>query len=337
MSERATSRNKRLFEVWLLHHYWLDEGATVFQIADQAKPSARLLTYDMRPFLAVRPTAKTASGLRAFRCLFRETALGCVVLAPDTAIIPPDTVFEFIVTARHSSFYDYTSLTLRPQKIYELYNALDGVTYRYKENVPVLSNLTGTTRGTGDNRSLFLSSEFPTQGADDQVESLVLSGTALLQLTSDGPSATTQVLNAQATDLPAYVHQADAPVIVPPPGLAGAPARGVRLSADVADDVFALVRLTAVRASEPAFSFVNGAGLAKDKPPVYQVRFRNRSTIWNYLDKRTRIVVSTEANPPPLPLTYFGNAGTKQKPSEGFVKAEISGTKINRLVSDIYV
>jgi hypothetical protein len=46
-------------------------------------------------------------------------------------------------------------------------------------------------------------------------------------------------------------------------------------------------------------------------------------------------VNSTEPNP--LPLTFFGNAGTKQKPSGGFVKADITGTKVNRLVSEIYV
>ena len=167
------------------------------------------------------------------------------------------------------------------------------------------------------------------------MESLVLSGNALLQLTSDNPGATTQQLSAQASEFPVYVHQEDAPVIVPPPGLTGAPARGVSLSADLADDVFALISLTAVRASDDVFSFVDGTGRAKPVPPVYQVRFKNRSTIWNYLNKRTGVVESTEANP--LPLTYFGNAGTKQKPSEGFVKAEKSGAKITRLVSEIYV
>ena len=39
--------------------------------------------------------------------------------------IPPETVFEFIVAVADSRFYDYTSLTLRPQKIYELYNKAD--------------------------------------------------------------------------------------------------------------------------------------------------------------------------------------------------------------------
>ena len=336
MWERIANRNRRLFDVRLLHHYWLDEGAIVFDnIADQAKRGERLLAYDMRSFLAIRPTAKTAGALRGFHCLFRETALGCTVLAPDTAVIPPDTVFEFIVTAKHSSFHNYTSLSLRPQKVHELFNEADGVTYRYKENVPVLSNLTGATRGAGPNRSTFLSREIPSQAADDQVESLVLSGNALMQLTSDSPSATTQQLGAQASELPPYVHQADPPAIVPPAGLTGTPARGVRLSADVVDEVFALISLTAVRGDDAAFSFVDAAGNVKDDPPAYQVRFKNRATIWTYLDKKTGAVASTEASP--LPLTHFGNAGTKQKPSEGFVKAEKNGIKINRLISEIYV
>ena len=54
---------------------------------------------------------------------------------------------------------------------------------------------------------------------------------------------------------------------------------------------------------------------AKTPSPVYQVRFKNRSTVWTYLDKQTGAVTSTEADP--LPLTHFGNAGTKQKPSRG--------------------
>ena len=336
MAEHATSSYRRLFEVQLLHHYWLDEGATAFDlIANQTKKDARLLAYDMRSFLAVRPTASTEDGLSAFGCLFRRTALGFVVGAPDTAVFPPDTVFAFIVSASDSQLYNYTSLTLRPQKIYELFNPADAVTYRYKENVPVLSNLTGTTRGTGANTALFLSLEIPVPATSDQIESLVLSGSALLQLTSDGPGATTQQLDAQAMNLPVFVHQADAPVIVPPPGLSGAPARGVRLSSDLPDDVFVLVSLTAVRADNDAFSFVDAMNAPKAAAPVYQVRFKNRSTVWTYPDKRTGTVTATEANPPPL--TYFGNAGTKQKPSRGFVKAQQNGAKITGLISEIYV
>jgi len=49
----------RLFEVRLLHHYWLDDGATVFDaIADQAVKTNRLLTYDVRRLLRVEPARR---------------------------------------------------------------------------------------------------------------------------------------------------------------------------------------------------------------------------------------------------------------------------------------
>jgi|SRR5215472_4667495 len=336
MSERITSHYRRLFEVRLLHHYWLDEGATVFdQIADADKKNARLFSYDVRTFFVVAPTAATAEALRGYRCLFKETALGFVVAAPDSVVIPADAVFRFVVSIANSQLFDYTALTLRPQKIYEIFNSQDGIIYRFKENVPVLSNLTGALRGAGPNSTLFLSREIPAQTAGDQVESLVISAAALLQLTSDSPGASTQQLAAQASDLPIFVHQADAPVIVPPAGLVGAPARGITLSADVSDDVFALISLTAVRGDNDAFSFVDGGGAPKALAPVYHVRFKNRSTVWAYMNKTTGAVDSVNAGP--LPLTYFGNAGTKQKPSRGHIKAEMSGSKVTRLISEIYV
>ena len=336
MAERLTSRYQRLFEVRLLHHYWLDDGATMFdQIASPDKQNERLLNYDVRALLDVVPTVTTAHTLSGHRCLFKQTAVGFVVAAPSDSVIPADTVLQFIVSAKSSPLFDYTALTLRPQKIYELFNSQDSVTYRYKENVPVLSNLTGATRGAGPNLALFLSREIPAQSPNDQVESLVMGGTALLQLTSDNPAATTQQLAAQANDFPVFVHQGDAPAIVAPAGLVGVPARGVRLLGDVTDDVFILISLTAVRGDNDAFSSVDGAGTPKDASPAYQVRLKNRSTIWTYLDKGTGAVKS--ATPNPLPLTYFGNAGTKQKPSRGHVRAEMAGTKVTRLISEIYV
>ena len=54
MSERITKVYKRFFEIHLLHHYWLDEGATFFDlISDSGKRDKRLLSYDMRSFLAI--------------------------------------------------------------------------------------------------------------------------------------------------------------------------------------------------------------------------------------------------------------------------------------------
>ena len=305
------------------------------RIADQAKKDTRLLQYDLRPFLAVTPTAATAKAVNGLGGVYKKTALGCLVAVPDHVVVAQDTVFEFAVTVRRADVLNYTALTLRPQKIYELYHQPEDQTYRYKENVPVLSNLTGAARGTGPNRALFLSKEIPELAADDQVEALVLSGNALVQLTADQPGASTQTLHDPATALPVFVHQGDVPAIIPPSGLVGAPSRGVRLSSEITDDVFALIRLSAVRADDGDFSLIDSSGHAKTAHPVFQVRFKNRSTVWTYLSKKTGAVDATE--PTPLPLTYFGNAGTQQKPSAGLVKAVRSGAKITQLVSEVFV
>ena len=46
-------------------------------------------------------------------------------------------------------------------------------------------------------------------------------------------------------------------------------------------------------------------------------------------------MISTE--PGPLPMTYFGNAGLKRKPSEGLVKAVKNGNQVTQLVSEIFI
>jgi hypothetical protein len=345
MAERIISGYKRLFEVRLLHHYWLDEGATVFDRIpnsptppDQFKRDKRLLTYDLRSFMAVTPTVATARALEGFRCVYKNTALGCIAAAPEGAVIPPQTTFDFVVTIQNSAFFNYTAMTLRPQKIYELYYQPENKLYRYKENVPVLSNLTGASRDFGSGKLLFLSKEIPLLATDELAEWLVRSPSqppALLQMISDQPGAAPQQLDDQATNMPVFVHQGDAPDITPPAGLIGAPACGILLSNDIPDDVYALIRLVASGANDGDYDFVDANGHSKTPHPVYQVRFKNRSTVWRYFNQKTGAADSTA--PALRPLTHFGNAGTKQKPSEGLVKAVKTGDKITSLVSEIYV
>jgi hypothetical protein len=47
------------------------------------------------------------------------------------------------------------------------------------------------------------------------------------------------------------------------------------------------------------------------------------------------LLVSAETEP--LPLTRYGNANNKQKPSQGLVKAVKSGDRITQLVSEIFL
>jgi hypothetical protein len=335
MAERATSPYARLFEVRLLHHYWLDTGLQLFDSLAADVQKERLLTYDVRRLLTVAPAPSSIKVLTGLGCIFKPTGMGFIMALPSGRTVPTDTVLNFVVTLADGAMADYTALTLQPQRVYEVFdptdNSPDRLTYRYKENLPLLSNLTGAMHGS----DLYLSREIPSPSASDPVEALVQSAGALLQLTSDNPAATTQQIAAVAATAPVFVNQADAPAIVPPAGVTGAPARGVPLSADIPDGAFLAISLTAVRGDNDAFSFVDGAGAPKPAAPVYQVRFKNRSTLWTYLDKSTGAPKSAEAQP--LPLTFFGNAGSKQKPSRGIVKPVKSGARITQLVSEIYV
>jgi hypothetical protein len=331
MAEFSRNGYTKLFEIRLLHHYWLDDGSTVFDAIAGDKKEQRLASYDVRDFLTISPTSCTVKAIKGLRYIYKETALGCIMLVPKDSIIPDDTIFEFAVTVRDPAFFNYTALTLRPQKIYELFYQPEQKGYRYKENVPLLSNKTGTLQGS----TLFLSKEIPDSGSDALAESLYKSGNALMQLTGDQPGAGNQQLNADAANMPVYCHQGDVPAIVPPAGLSGAPERGILLKDDIPDSVFLLIHLETMRVEGGDFSLVDINGHPKATSPVFHVRFKNRSTFWRYLDMKTGAVVSTEAAP--LPLTNYGNAGTKQKPSEGLVKVEKSGDKITRLVSEIYM
>jgi hypothetical protein len=336
MAERIINEYKRLFEIRLLHHYWLDEGAVVFDlIPEKKKRDNRLLSYDMRAFLTVLPTFETERTISSLRGVYKNTALGSIVAVPGSAVVPDEVIFQFMVMVKNPAIFKYTALTLRKQNIYEIYYPPEDKIYRYKENVPVLSNLTGASRRTRSDKSLFLSKEFSALSSDDLVESLVQSNGALVQLTGDQPGAGTHQIHSPATDLPVFVHQGDVPVIIPPQDLSGVPKRGIELTDDIADNTFALVHLSPVRADDADFSFIDGSGKAKDPHPVFQIRLKNRSTIWRYLNKKTGDVLSTEIQP--FPLTYFGNAGTKQKPLEGLVKPVYSDTRIDKLVSEIYV
>lgn len=335
MAEVISNLFLRLFEIRLLHHYWLDDGGTLFDLMPEQEQSLRLLSYDMRRFIDLAPTPATATRLAGLGCLYKETSLGGIVAVPRVRTIPLDTVLDFALTVKDAAFHNYTALTLCSRKISEIFYKPEKKTYRYKENVPLLTNLTGASRATASGKTLFLSKEIPPLAADDQVESLVVSGSALLQLTSDQPGAATQQLNANVTTVPVFVNQGDVPAIVPPPGLSGAPARGVELSQDLPDNLFALLRLSAVRGDDGDFSFVDNSGNPKAAAPVFQVRFKNRSTVWRYLHNTTGIVISQE--PAPLPLTFFGNAGTKQKPSAGLVKPVKVADRVTEIISEVFV
>ena len=337
MAEQISTGYNRLFEVRILHHYWLDEGIVVFDSLDETSRNKRLLNYNISGLIAIKPTPQTADLMRNIRAVAKQTGIGLVVAVPAEMVIPDESVFTFAIEITDPAFYSYTALTLLSRKIYECYSPGDDKIYRYKENLPVFSNLTGVPRGAGPGRQLFLSKEIPATTATDKVEYLVISGNALLQLTGSQPGATTQQLSANAQSAPVYYHQNDAPQILPPTGLIGAPERGIELSNEIPDNAFGIINIAAEKPGDPEYSCIAG-GLAKENHPVFQIRFRNRSLTWTYLNKNNGNPISESASP--LPLTFSGNAGTKQKPSSGVIKADHEdnnpANRIERIFTEIF-
>lgn len=358
MGERILLGYKRLFEVRILHHYWLDEGGDVFDNLPQEKRHQRLLNYNITNFLSLAPTATTAQLLQDLHCVLKYTPLGLIIGAPGNVAVPGDAIFQFIVKVEHPDFFNYTALTLRKQNISEIFHAPDEKIYRYKENVFVFSNETGSTKilYNPPETLYFLSKSTPTYtgAVDYAAESLVGS---LFQATIDKPAAAPPSSGwlsiANAAKHPIYVHQNDMDTIVPPPGLVGAPTKGIELTVDFPDDIFALVRIKTLSPTND-FSLlrltnpVDPLHPAVLREPVFQIRFKNRSTIWKYYDRRKDKTdtpdnaVFTEANP--LPLTFFGNASTagpaqRTKPSAGSIKVKVDAntpSNITGLVSEIF-
>ena len=125
---------------------------------------------------------------------------------------------------------------------------------------------------------------------------------------------------------------------LPPRGDADVSLRGTFFSDDIPDDIFALIRLKARFDNNENFSLVDENEQVKKNCPIFHVRFKNRSTLWRYINKKTGEIISTESEP--FPLTYFGNAGTKQKPSKKSQLQfkpldDVSGIK--QLFSEIFI
>lgn len=339
MSERVRTVFKKLFEIKILHHYWLDEGDTVFDfIADSRKKADRLQTYDVRKIVSITPDEPTAKALQTYRCVYRTTAQGLVVMAVENIEIPVESVFTWILTVKDVEFFNYTAMTLSPQTVYRLTSDSRKRVFFYKADVPVLSNNTGTIRENGDNRTLFLSQPYAGISQGDTVEALVVSGNVLNQLISDQPGAAIQNIGSPVSEWPVFVHRIDSPGLNPPEDLAGAPPRGIELNGSIPESVFALIKIQAISTVNPLLSIVEPSGQIKSEAPIFEIRFKNRSTIWRYFSKQDGAFQSEEAEP--LPLTYFGVIGTKQKPVAGLIKVEREGaanSRITGLISEIFV
>lgn len=274
MAEQVSIGYKRLFEVRALHHYHLYKDLTDFLGLSAADHKKRLVSgYDVRPFLSFTPTPSTQRRLNGLGCVFKKTALGFIVAAADKPDLFTDVVFEFAVTVQQADFVYYTTLSGRRQKIREISFGDD--IYRYKENVFLFANGTGTKRTIKGEDWFCLSTEIPLfdAGAIYPADALTLINTDDVQQYVESTIGATPVwatIHTVKGELPAYVHQDDAPSLSPP---AGSSFPGIELSDELPENIYALIRIESLPYTHE-FSLLKSA--TQLRSPVFEIHFKSR-------------------------------------------------------------
>lgn len=216
MTEFIITGYKRLVEVRIVQHYFLDDGADDFQAPFNPNDSTQVRAlklqgrekrwnrYDLRKVLCIKPTAATDLLIKRLNGVYRQTATGFLVAVPPATVVPASARFDFVVTVEDSNFFQYTGLpfyknssdkVFRNQKIVEIRH--NDQVYRYKPNVFVFHNNQGTQatirnpNGSVLQKRFFLTKEIPDYDATATylTESLVKRNNDLFRAMRDKPNA----------------------------------------------------------------------------------------------------------------------------------------------------
>ncbi len=112
-------RYRSLFNIEILHHYFLDEGIEVYGDGlSESKMEKNLSLYKLSDFMDIRPSKKTVQLLRNTRSRFTQTRVGFQVATAededDKPFIPfsNDLQLDFIATIKDPFFENYTNITI---------------------------------------------------------------------------------------------------------------------------------------------------------------------------------------------------------------------------------
>jgi hypothetical protein len=350
-----TQTYKKLFEVCIYHHYFLNKGTEVFDKLNDADKKLVLKSYDVQTFLSIAPTAACAAALRKNRLICKPTPTGFIVGVLVKAagnnfepVVPLDEQlkFAFRVSFDDPYFFNYTSLPLeRPSgKLYYFNNRKDGT----KKQATYLSQVApqftaGQRYSAGDILSdseanpiqTFIAARVqktapPGAGwiSDEKVNNKPLhyaTGNDLLPVYSDLLRFDTGKKNLNLTV--AITNRLG--IIINPEFETIAEADNTVLLADIHhlpedfytiqltdaaslfDKTFSFYRLQksfgadallelSVKSDAADYQMIGAGGVLRS--PVYELRFRNRSLVWQYNGKQFTKLPRTDPNP----LTRYG-------------------------------
>jgi hypothetical protein len=123
-------RYKPLFEVQVLHNYFLNKGTQLFAAMNQADKQKQLALYNLLQFMRVEPARETMTKLNGYGLVFKTDAIGFRVWCKveNDGVTPviqieDNTCFTFLLKIADRRFYNFTSLKMENAgKLYYLSN-----------------------------------------------------------------------------------------------------------------------------------------------------------------------------------------------------------------------
>jgi len=133
---------KQLFEVKLLHNYFLNDGTVAFSSMNPVDQQKRLKPYDILEFVTIVPTRDTIEKMRGYNILFKTQKSGFSTytkLEEGTQntpfiVLPDDLNLKFILKLKDSFFGNYTNLAPGGTEIFYFGNSkpsTEGNSFKY--------------------------------------------------------------------------------------------------------------------------------------------------------------------------------------------------------------
>lgn len=152
---------KILFEVKILHHYFLNKTNNVYDNMTAPDKADALRGYDVTKFISIQPTPETAALLSKNHCVYRSTATGLIVglqsIKSGTKFAPAfplsdDLRFTFTIRFEDVYFTNYTALPLLKNlnSCYYLQNRKDNSAKKFPFLTQFPAAFTAGTYSAGD-------------------------------------------------------------------------------------------------------------------------------------------------------------------------------------------
>lgn len=206
-----------LFEIKIMHHYFLNKGEEVYDTMSDADKANMMLKYDAREIFEIIPTEECTKILSAHNCIFKNTSTGLIVglRAESDGLEPPkfksfvtladDLMFTFLVKLRDMDFMNYTALpfTGNSGQLFTFQNTIAGGSKKF----PSLSTVPPLYQAAKE--------YFPGDMLSDNLNNQTKLSTALQKTTQVTSTASDWMTEVSADNLPLqYVNVNDRHPIV---------------------------------------------------------------------------------------------------------------------------